>query len=546
MKKARSPGFDAKENDQRAANHSPLFAPDGPRSPGHLFSRFVSKPLLHAGLHKATSKESSKLFKASKRDTCGPSPQTWKPNELEKAKASLTLFKRSFKGDKADQSIRVASGVVSERHSTEFVAAENSVQNSRISPFRLPEAVPSDRKPAEASRSRNLPLNFGGDPQQMMGSSATNSRIVFPSEKSTKRTTSNNPSFAEAETPCVLAPFLDKIDRKFASLRNIFGSENQSLNRQQFTFFLAKLGWIGELDRNFEVQKEEDGRLVDLLFAGVSGDGREAYFPVIRRLLASVAALFEHRLVPKAFEQRERVLCTRMTDLSSKKTDLGSGEKPVAGEQEQPKKLSVARVQSCTSTPTQLAKMSAKFDSLTKPVIFPSSEQDMQFSFRKTWDPKLPPLPEPEVTRVSPLSLDYVDASQLHSVRKLHPVFAQSEEKHSSPDSKPSPASKAHLQKGSFDLGTSICESRVIESDVEAALERNLVPTLPDPQAVRPLVCELAIKLDNHCEIVRLFEGDDIGLIARDFVTKWRVPDKELLVLEGLTEAYNANLPKPK
>jgi hypothetical protein len=392
-----------------------------------------------------------------------------------------------------------------------------------------------------------------GDFQQLMGSSAANSRIQLASEKSTKRTVSNNPSFTEhlPEPPSVLDEFLEKVDRKFASLRQIFGSDNKTLNQRQFSFFLSKLGWISELDKNFEVQREEDGHLVDILFAGVSGDGREALFPVARRFLATLAALFENKLVPRVYEPKEKMLSTRMTDLSNKKLDLGSGEKLMAHlEPDVPKKLSVARVQSCSSTPTQLSKFSTKFESLTKPIIFPTCENDMQFSFRKTSDQKLPPLPEPEVSSPGPLGLDYVDASQLHSIRKPNPVFLQSEEKQVSPGdifrlNPKTPGMVPSDQKSSFDMGMSICESRVIENDLEAAIERKFLGAVSAPPA-RTHLCDLTIKIDNQCEIIRLFEGDDLAKITKDFVTKWRVPDKELLVYEGLMDAYQSHLPKPK
>lgn len=561
MKKAKSPAYDTKENDHRSSNNSPLFTPEGPRSPSHLFSRFTSKPINHGGQQRAMVKDTSKgTARVPKKDLAAPAHHIWKPTDFEKAKASVSAFKRSFRGEKSDislkSSVRVKEGVTSERHSTEFHQPDQFHSNHRApGPFRVPEITPFDDKcPGDSQKARGLPLNFGmGEFQQLMGSSAANSRHLLPSEKSTKRTVSNNPSFTEhqPEPPSPLDDFLDKIDRKFASLRQIFGSDNKTLNQRQFSFFLSKLGWISELDKNFEVQREEDGRLVELLFAGVSADGQEALFPVVRRFLATLAALFENKLVPRVYEQKEKVLSTRLTDLSNKKVELGSGEKPLGQlEADVPKKLSVARVQSCSATPSQLSKFSTKFESLTKPIVFPTCENDMQFSFRKTSDQKLPPLPEPEMNSPGPLGLDYVDASQLHSLRKPNPVFLQSEEKESSPGAlfRQNPGTPSLLppdQKSSFDLGMSICESRVIENDVDAAIERNFQP--PGPALpVRAPLCELTIKIDSQCEIVRLFEGDDLHKIAKDFVTKWRVPDKELLVLEGLMDAYQAHLPQPK
>jgi hypothetical protein len=294
-----------------------------------------------------------------------------------------------------------------------------------------------------------------------------------------------------------------------------------------------------------------------VLFEGMCPEGApDAPFPVVRSLLATVCALFEKRLYPRGFELKEKVLSARMTPLSNKKADSSPGPKvPAGAEPEGGAKPSIARVQSCNSTPTQLAKYSSKFEGLSKPVLFPSSECDMQFSFRKASDQKLRPLPEPG--SLHPLGLEYVDATHLNSNKKSKPSLSQapdpnflhSEEKAEDPLGRPSsaPGVGGADQKNSFDFGMSICESRVIENDAEASIERNFASLGRPSEPSRSLpVCELSIKIDNHCEILRLFEGDDLRKIAHDFVRKWNVPEKELQVFQGLTEAYEANLPRPK
>lgn len=497
--------------------------------------------------------------KALKKEGGPGGPAPWKISDFEKAKASMGSFKRSFKLDKPESSLKsslkVGGTVPSERPSNEVSGVDATSSASRFHPPSRGEFSLEDRKVPGVPR-RPDALHGKATEHSGVSSIAQSGRQTPANERVTKSTVVQCAETDEHQ-PQVLGEFLERIDKKFASLRQIFGSESKALNRRQFSFFLSKLGWIGELDKNFDVQREEDEQLVAVLFEGMCPDGAaDAPFPVVRSLLATVLALFEKRLYPRGFELKEKVLSARMTPLSNKKTDLSPGPKlPVVADQDASAKPSIARVQSCNSTPTQLAKYSSKFEGLSKPVAFPTTEGDMQFSFRKASDQKLRPLPEPG--SLHPLGLEYVDATHLNSNKKVKPQpakepdsnFLHSEEKTGEPPGRPS-ASPGLLgvdHKNSFDFGMSICESRVIENDAEASIERNFAQLgRPSEQSRSMPVCELSIKIDNHCEILRLFEGDDLRKIAHDFVRKWNVPEKELLVFQGLTEAYEANLPRPK
>lgn len=568
MKKTKSPGLEAKENDFRSSNNSPLASVDGPRSPSHLFARLTSKALNPALVSKPIAKESSgkvaQALKAVKRE--GGSSQTlyWRPSELDKSRAQLQAFKRSFKTDKAENSLKgslkVKDKIPSERPSTDH-STENQHPNQQVSGVSSRPTEPVDTRTQNFQKRKETtptkpPFHHYASTANHSLNKSSRSKEPDCSYHSTDRSPVESRTF---DPPVHLAEYMDKIERKYASLKQIFGGESRSLNKRQLSFFLSKLGWIGELDRNFEVRGEEDEQLLNLLFEGACmGEGNEATYGAVRYLFATIMAVFEQRLKPRCYEtqerETERVLSPRMTPLSTKKTELGTKVAEVAAD-DSGKQTSIAKVQSCTSTPSQLSKYSAKFDLLTRPVIFQSTESDMQFSFRKASEQKLKQGVSELKERAS-LGLEYVDANHLNSAKKgdqeslreLDAHLLHSEEKppgttanHCQQESLTATDLKAH-----FDFGMSICESRVIESDAEAAIERNfhLQRRSADGRPQPVLVCELSIKVDSQCEILKLFVGDDLRQIARDFVRKWKVPDKELLVYEGLKDAYDTHLPK--
>lgn len=578
MRQLRSSFLENKENDMRHSNYSSLPSKDPYPQTKQILSKINNKGALSGsiqlksnlyqklGLNLINSKKSTVKSSQIKKLPVGNKKETVK------IKTTLMSFKKSFVVDRVDcpqnSSKKGKLNLISERTSTEpWSEGTADFQNSnKLTPFNNKCFKENERKKKVSTNfceNMKLDLKFSNGKKNQKKMEITINENVEKLKKSLLKPNLEITDFEininKNEPDCeILTEHLKLIDKKFGSLRKIFGNEKESLNNGQLSLFLSNLGWINELDKNLEIQFQDDHILVDAIFEGANlNKTDEIPFILLRKLLATITAIFTQKVIPKVFEVGFKGTSHKMTSLSNKKIEGSSKmtkKENLTETVDAHVKKNIKKVQSCTSTPTQLLKNYDRFENLAKTVNHPTCESEMQFSFRKVSEKK------PKTDEMSKLvgNLDFVDASYLSSMKKkrnseknsikFDSKFLRTEEKNSSDFKR---ANKTEFYetgendpKNELDFGSSIFESKIIETDAEIFMDKNFGEDSRLSAKKHRLAFSVSIQIGNSSELIDIYENDDFEKVARDFVRKHDMASQFLLVFEGLHEQYKKYLLK--
>lgn len=89
------------------------------------------------------------------------------------------------------------------------------------------------------------------------------------------------------------------IDEAFGKIKILFGANKTSFNQEQLSFFLNRIGLIGDLHENWKCKNQQDETFVGILFKGLRINGQaELDFASLRGFLATSNALHKQRVWP--------------------------------------------------------------------------------------------------------------------------------------------------------------------------------------------------------------------------------------------------------
>ena len=232
---------------------------------------------------------------------------------------------------------------------------------------KLPKTTPSkDIQPVSRSRER------------------VTSKPKTPPLKPSVSPNSQPSSSTNLHSPSLLSPHFESIERKFECMQKIFASNDRKLNLGQLSVFLSKLGWIGELDKNLEIQKPEEEFLVSAIFEGLDFDSRkEIQFDFLRNFLAIMSAVFSQGCLPKCFDKSDQSKTVRRTSLSNQKGSFAQQGSQKENKSDGKEFDRLLKIKSCASSPAEADKYCQKFETNIRKYLFPNNDQEMQFSFRK-------------------------------------------------------------------------------------------------------------------------------------------------------------------
>lgn len=574
MRKAKSPIIENKENDCKSSTSSPNPLSENLRVNKGVFSKISPKTITNPVLGQLKTRQITNpriglSFKPiskpiSTKASLGPKSDS-KPHEYDKIQRSILAFKKSFKIDKGEFNMKYSSklkeGIVSERHSAEHNYVEEATpipKSTRKNHLYYQSFKESDVKISDFTsvfdRSKQGLRLIEKKPQKYEKSPLVDSNVSRERKNSIAHPQTMESSLGEMANhsrPTILTEHFDTIEKKFVGLKRIFANENDHLNYGQLSIFLSKLGWISELDKNLEIQKAEDELLVGMIHESLRVDNSdEISFSSLKRVLALISGIFANKTFPKIFDTKEKILTAKMTTLSNKKLETGSKASPkdtLLENLEMSGKPDIMRVQSCTSTPKKLAKYCNKFDALSRPIIFPTIESDMQFSFRKASEKKNNMI---EIERFMN-RLDYVDVNNLNTlgrepicqnINTLDSHFANSEDEENAvlrKTKKDILSAQKSNEKSVLDLTNSIYESKVIENDYESMMDAKLPVSEETVENNRKgYMFGVTIQIGEKKEYIDIYMYDDLKKVASDFVKKHGMEDQYLLVYEGLQEQY--------
>ena len=563
MKKAKSP-VQNKENDGAIYNSSPSIVNESIKTNKNKDTKATTKspsgctPNKSKNYAPGSFKNLATPQKAFPRTTFSRNSFIHKGHENEKIKTQGSTFKKMDRASKINLNMKKSKksleGMVSERHSTEkilmdnFIITQKTNRNFHPNYQSFKETLPDKnetRVPCSQTANQFIFTDFRKSKAPSIENSLLSNRRNSPPGESELM---KNDEPQNVRYP-ILNDHLDTIEKKFMCMQRIFASQNQKMNVGQLSVFLSKLGWISELDKNLEIQRSEEEILVDTIFEGLNFEGKsEIQFSLLKNVLAIISAIFTNKTIPKCFEFKEQNQATRRTSLSNRKSNLDNKQTQNENKEEIIEtsfKPNITKVQSCTSSPTQLSKYNSKFDHLAKPIGY-MNDNEMQFSFRKASDQRL----INDEMELFPSKLEYIDASHLNSavreLKEFKPDTFCSEIVHSVEDNtleKPLSNSDPGYQVLQQELLNGLADRFKKEDKRKESLtlpenDRRLSKGIDTNDKKNKFSFSVTIEIGIKNENLTINEDDNIKSIVEDFVKKHNIMDKYSIVFNSIQDNY--------
>lgn len=100
-------------------------------------------------------------------------------------------------------------------------------------------------------------------------------------------------------TPDCIEEYEAQVDRAVNKLRKISSASASSFNRQQLAFILHSLGWVDELDEDFNARQPEDATFLTILFTAMKSRSGLIKLRTLKKSLAMLHALQDARIVTR-------------------------------------------------------------------------------------------------------------------------------------------------------------------------------------------------------------------------------------------------------